>query len=78
MRRMFIVAGRVVRQLLRNPRFLVLSVAAPLIIVYFLKIFFDTLPPTFDVASWSTSSPSCSAPSRSCRNARQARWRGCS
>jgi ABC-2 type transport system permease protein len=52
MRRMLIVAGRVVRQLLRNPRFLVLSVAAPLVIVYLLKIFFDTLPPTFDVARY--------------------------
>ena len=52
MRRTVLVAGRVVRQLLRNPRFLVLSVAAPLIVVYFLKIFFDTLPETFDVARY--------------------------
>jgi ABC-2 type transport system permease protein len=52
MRRMLIVAGRVVRQLLRNPRFLVLSVAAPLVIVYLLKIFFDTMPVTFDVARY--------------------------
>jgi uncharacterized BrkB/YihY/UPF0761 family membrane protein len=44
MRLRVLVAGRVVRQLLRNPRFLVLSVAAPLVIVYLLKIFFDTLP----------------------------------
>src|SRR5215212_9914086 len=52
MRRTVLVAGRVVRQLLRNPRFLVLSVAAPLAIVYLLKIFFDTLPETFDVARY--------------------------
>jgi len=52
MRRTFIIAGKVVRQLIRNPRLLVLSVAAPLVIVYFLKIFFDTLPPTFDVARY--------------------------
>jgi ABC-2 type transport system permease protein len=52
MRRALIMAGRVVRQLIRNPRLLVLSVAAPLVIVYFLKIFFDTLPPTFDVARY--------------------------
>jgi ABC-2 type transport system permease protein len=52
MRRTVLVAGRVVRQLLRNPRFLVLSVAAPLVIVYLLKIFFDTLPETFDVARY--------------------------
>ena len=52
MRRTLLVAGRVVRQLFRNPRFLVLSVAAPLVIVYLLKIFFDTLPETFDVARY--------------------------
>jgi ABC-2 type transport system permease protein len=52
MRRTFIIAGRVVRQLIRNPRLLVLSVAAPLAIVYFFKIFFDTLPPTFGVARY--------------------------
>ena len=52
MRRTVLVARRVVRQLLRNPRFLVLSVAAPLVIVYLLKIFFDTLPETFDVARY--------------------------
>jgi ABC-2 type transport system permease protein len=52
MRRTVLVAGRVVKQLLRNPRFLVLSVAAPLVIVYLLKIFFDTLPETFDVARY--------------------------
>ncbi|MDP8938961.1 MAG: ABC transporter permease [Actinomycetota bacterium] len=47
-----IVARRVVRQLLHNPRFLVLSIVGPLGIVYFLKLFFDTLPPTFDVARY--------------------------
>lgn len=47
-----IVARRVVRQLLHNPRFLVLSIVGPLVIVYFLKLFFDTLPPTFDVARY--------------------------
>src|SRR5215217_7793740 len=52
MRRTVLVARRVVRQLLRNPRFLVLSVVAPLLIVYLLKIFFDTLPEAFDVARY--------------------------
>jgi ABC-2 type transport system permease protein len=52
MRRTLLVAGRVIRQLLRNPRFLVLSVAAPLVIVYLLKIFFDTMPAGFDVARY--------------------------
>ncbi|MEW6638038.1 MAG: ABC transporter permease [Actinomycetota bacterium] len=48
MRRTALVGRRVVRQLLHNPRFLVLSIVAPLVIVYFLKIFFDTLPPMVD------------------------------
>ncbi|MBX6762065.1 MAG: ABC transporter permease [Rubrobacteraceae bacterium] len=47
-----VVAGRVVRQLLRNRRFVALSIAAPLVIVYLLKLFFDTLPPGFDVARY--------------------------
>lgn len=50
--KVFIVAGRVVRQLLRNPRFLVLSILAPLVIVYFLKLFFDTFPEGFDAARY--------------------------
>lgn len=47
MRRTFTVGGRVVKQLLRNPRFLGLSIVAPLVIVYFLKLFFDTFPEGF-------------------------------
>jgi ABC-2 type transport system permease protein len=50
--RTIVVAQRVVKQLLHNPRFLVLSIVGPLVIVYFLKVFFDTLPPTFDVARY--------------------------
>ena len=50
--RTFVVAQRVVKQLLHNPRFLVLSIVGPLVIVYFLKVFFDTLPPTFDIARY--------------------------
>lgn len=52
MRRAFVVARRVVKQLLRNHRFLALSIIAPLVIVYFLKLFFDTLPEGFDVARY--------------------------
>jgi len=48
MRHTLTVARRVVRQLLRNPRFLALSIIAPLVIVYFLKLFFDTMPEMFD------------------------------
>lgn len=47
MRRTFTVGGRVAKQLLRNPRFLGLSIAAPLVIIYFLKLFFDTFPGGF-------------------------------
>lgn len=50
--RVSVVARRVVGQLLRNPRFLVLSVAAPLVIVYLLKLFFDTMPEGFDTARY--------------------------
>lgn len=52
MRRALTVARRVVRQLLHNPRFLVLSIVGPLVIVYLLKLFFDTLPEGFDVARY--------------------------
>jgi ABC-2 type transport system permease protein len=52
MMRTFVVAGRVVKQLLRNRRFLVLSIVAPLVIVYFLKLFFDTFPEGFDTARY--------------------------
>lgn len=50
--RAFTVAGRVVKQLLRNRRFLALSIFAPLVLVYFVKIFFDTFPAGFDEARY--------------------------
>ena len=52
MRHTLTVARRVVRQLLRNHRFLALSIIAPLVIVYFLKLFFDTMPDMFDTARY--------------------------
>jgi len=48
----FTVARRVVKQLLHNRRFLALSILAPLVIIYFFKLFFDTMPPTFDTARY--------------------------
>jgi ABC-2 type transport system permease protein len=52
MRHAIIIARRVIRQLWRDRRLLGLSIVAPLIIVYFLKIFFDTMPPNFPVARY--------------------------
>ena len=52
MRRTFTIARRVLGQLLRNHRFLALSIVAPLVIVYFLKLFFDTMPEGFDTARY--------------------------
>ena len=48
----FIIAGRVLSQLKGDKRFLVLSIIAPLIIIYFLKLLFDTFPPFMDVKSY--------------------------
>lgn len=50
--RTLIVGQRVVAQLIRDRRLLALSVLAPLIVIYLLKLFFDTLPPTFDAARY--------------------------
>ena len=52
MRRTLIIAARVVRQLLHDPRLLILSILAPFIVVYFLKLFFDTMPPGFPVGRY--------------------------
>src|SRR3712207_4944688 len=52
MRRTLTVARRVVKQLLRNRRFLALSIVGPLVIVYFLKLFFDTVPAASDTARY--------------------------
>jgi len=52
MRRTSLVARRVLAQLAHDRRLLGLSIIAPLVIVYFLKLFFDTMPPGFDVARY--------------------------
>ena len=40
------MARRVIRQILHDRRFVIFSLFVPLVIAYFLKLFFDTLPPT--------------------------------
>jgi ABC-2 type transport system permease protein len=47
MKRALIIAGRIMRQLRHDRRLLLLSILAPLVIIYFLKVFFDSihLPP---------------------------------
>lgn len=52
MSRTIAVAHRVLRQLARDRRLLGFSVVAPLVIVYFLKLFFDTLGPGFNTARY--------------------------
>lgn len=52
MRHTFIIAQRVLSQLKGDKRFLGLSIIAPLIIIYFLKLLFDTFPPNVDVKSY--------------------------
>jgi len=52
MRHTFIIAQRVLSQLKGDKRFLALSIIAPLIIIYFLKLLFDSVPPYVDVKSY--------------------------
>ena len=52
MRPAFIIAHRVLSQMKGDLRFLVLSLIAPLIIIYFLKLLLDTFPPMIDVRSY--------------------------
>src|SRR2546430_4334873 len=52
MTRALAVAQRVVTQLFHDRRLLGLSIVAPLVIVYFLKLSFDTMPPGFPVARY--------------------------
>jgi len=53
MKQPFIIAQRVLNQLKGDKRFLILSLLAPLIIIYFLKLLLDTFPPMVDVKSYS-------------------------
>jgi ABC-2 type transport system permease protein len=47
-----IIAKRVIKQLWGDKRFLVLSLVAPLIIIYFLKLLFDAFPPYVPVINF--------------------------
>ena len=47
-----IIARRILLQLKGDVRFLMLSIVAPLIIIYFLKLLFDTFPPFVDVKGY--------------------------
>ncbi len=52
MRRAMMVARRVLRQLARDRRLLGFSVVAPLVIIYFVKLFLDTLGPGVNTARY--------------------------
>ncbi len=47
MKKVFIIAGRIMRQLRHDKRLLLVSIMGPLIIIYFLKVFFDAIPLPF-------------------------------
>ncbi len=48
----FIVANRVLKQLKGDKRLLILSIVAPLIIIYFLKLLFDAFPPNVPITNF--------------------------
>ena len=52
MRQTFVIAQRVLVQLKGDRRFLALSLIGPLVIIYFLKLLFDTFPPMVDAKSF--------------------------
>lgn len=52
MRHPFTIARRILLQLKGDRRFLLLSVIAPLIIIYFLRLLLDTFPPMVNVKSF--------------------------
>jgi len=52
MTRTLVIGQRVLLQLVHDRRFSIVSIAGPLIIIYFLKIFMDTLPPTVPVGRY--------------------------
>jgi ABC-2 type transport system permease protein len=48
----FVIARRVLKQLQGDKRFLALSIIAPLIIIYFLKLLFNAFPPTIPITNF--------------------------
>lgn len=47
MNKAIVIAWRVFKQLIRDKKYLLMSTIAPTVIIYFLKVFMDTLPLTF-------------------------------
>jgi ABC-2 type transport system permease protein len=53
LRRIGVVAARVLNQLRRDRRFVAISILFPLIIIYFIKLVFDVLaPPSFNISPY--------------------------
>jgi ABC-2 type transport system permease protein len=52
MKRTVIVGRRVFQQLIHDRRFFIVSIVGPLVIIYFLKLFMDTLPPAVPVGRY--------------------------
>jgi len=52
MRRTLLIGRRVLQQLIHDRRFFVVSIVGPLLIIYFLKIFMDTLSPAVPVGRY--------------------------
>ena len=50
--RTFIIANRILKQLQGDKRYLVLSIIAPLIIIYFLQLLFNAFPPFVAITSF--------------------------
>lgn len=48
----FVIANRILKQLQGDKRFLALSIIAPLIIIYFLKLLFDAFPPNVPITNF--------------------------
>jgi ABC-2 type transport system permease protein len=48
----FIIAKRVLKQLQGDKRYLILSIIAPLIIIYFLKLLFNAFPPAVPITNF--------------------------
>lgn len=48
----FIIAKRILKQLQGDKRYLALSIVAPLIIIYFLKLLFNAFPPTVPITNF--------------------------
>ncbi len=52
MKRTMLIGRRVLQQLIHDRRFFVVSIVGPLLIIYFLKIFMDTLSPAVPVGRY--------------------------